>query len=82
MRHCYYGTFLDFRIHKFCELEAKQLLFSIACSYLNILGHLTSAKFDEQFPFTVVAKLCLVLSPGGPQSSWIKSDDILQDKEG
>ena len=27
LRHCYYGTCFNFIIHKFCQLEAKQILF-------------------------------------------------------
>ena len=54
---------------------------SIACSCLNILGPLTSAKFNYQVSSTVVAKLCLVLNTGGPRSSWVKSGDLSQDKE-
>ena len=40
------------------------------------------SKFDKQCKSTVVARLCLVLSPGGPRSTWMKSGDNLQDKEG
>ena len=66
--------YLNFRIHKFGKQNR--------CHFVNnIFGPLTSANFNWQFSSSVVAKLCLMLSPGGPRSSWIKSGDISQDKE-